>query len=246
MPGRGYNLGAMEKLTHDAQKLFNIHLTSRQVTLLTTYEQQLLEWNEKFNLTAIRDVEGIRAKHFLDSLSCSLAWKEQPPRRLVDVGTGAGFPGIVLKILYPGMKLTLVESVGKKANFCRHIVETLGLEGVEVLNARAEDVGRLPKHREKYDWAVARAVANLSVLSEYLLPLVQVGGGMLAQKGESGPAEAHSAERTLKILGGNLRQLVHVTLPGVVDERYLVIVNKTAATPPAYPRKAGIPGKNPL
>lgn len=236
----------MEKLSQDAQRLFNIKLTVRQLAMLAAYEQQLLEWNEKFNLTAIRDVDGIRAKHFLDSLSCSLAWKDRPPRRLIDVGTGAGFPGIVLKILNPGMSLTLVESVGKKANFCRHIVETLGLEGVEVLPNRAEDVGRMPKHREKYDWAVARAVAKLPVLSEYLLPLVKVGGGILAQKGESGPAEAQAAEKALKILGGNLRQLVHITLPGVVEERYLVMVDKVAATPPAYPRKAGIPGKNPL
>ncbi len=236
----------MEKLTHEALRLFNIPLTARQVAMLTTYEAQLLEWNQKFNLTAIRDSESIRAKHFLDSLSCALAWREHPPRRLVDVGTGAGFPGLVLKILYPAMRLTLVESVGKKANFCRHIVQTLGLEGVEVLTARAEDVGRLPQHREKYDWAVARAVAQLPVLSEYLLPLVQVGGAMLAQKGESGPAEAQSAEKAFKLLGGNLRQLVHVTLPGVVEERYLVIVDKVAATPPAYPRKAGIPGKTPL
>ena len=237
----------MEKLTHDALHLFNIQLTPRQVAMLTTYEQQLLEWNSRFNLTAIRDVDGIRAKHFLDSLSCTLAWKDQhPPRRLVDVGTGAGFPGLVLKILYPGMKLTLVESVGKKANFCKYMAETLGLEGVEVLTSRAEDVGRLPRHREKYDWAVARAVASLPALSEYLLPLVQVGGVMLAQKGESGPAEAHAAERALKILGGDLRQLVHVTLPGVVEERYLVIVDKVAATPPAYPRKPGMPGKSPL
>lgn len=236
----------MEKLTHDTLRLFNIQLTPRQVAMLATYEEQLLVWNEKFNLTAIRDVDGIRAKHFLDSLSCSLAWKEHPPRRLIDVGTGAGFPGLVLKILYPAMKLTLVESVGKKANFCRHIVENLGLENVEVLTARAEEVGRLPIHREKYDWAVARAVAQLPVLSEYLLPLVKVGGAMLAQKGESGPAEAQAAEKALKMLGGNLRQLVHVTLPGVVEERYLVIVNKAAATPATYPRKAGIPGKNPL
>jgi 16S rRNA (guanine527-N7)-methyltransferase len=237
----------MEKLTHDALHLFNIQLTPRQVGMLAAYEAELLEWNAKFNLTAIRDVDGIRAKHFLDSLSCALAWKERhPPRRLVDVGTGAGFPGLVLKILYPGMKLTLVESVGKKAKFCQHIVQTLGLENVEVLTARAEDVGKMPKHREKYDWAVARAVASLPVLSEYLLPLVQVGGVMLAQKGESGPAEAHSAEKALKILGGSLRQLVHVTLPGVVEERYLVIVDKSAATPRGYPRKAGIPGKNPL
>jgi 16S rRNA (guanine527-N7)-methyltransferase len=236
----------MEKLIQDALRLFNVHLTPRQVGMFITYEQQLMEWNEKFNLTAIRDVEGIRAKHFLDSASCALAWKNHPPRRLIDVGTGAGFPGIALKIIYPNLKLTLVESVGKKANFCRHITQTLGLENVEVLTARAEDVAHLPKHREKYDWAVARAVANLPVLSEYLLPLVQVGGGILAQKGESGPAEAQAAERALKILGGNLRQLIHITLPGVVDERYLVIIDKIAATPSSYPRKAGIPGKSPL
>jgi 16S rRNA (guanine527-N7)-methyltransferase len=111
-------ISPMEKLARDAQTLFGIHLTKRQVELLTIYERELLDWNQKFNLTAIRDSEGIRTKHFLDSFSCSLAWKDQTPRRLIDVGTGAGFPGIVLKILYPTMKLTLVESVGKKANFC--------------------------------------------------------------------------------------------------------------------------------
>lgn len=236
----------MEKLARDALQLFGISLSTRQVAQLTTYERELLDWNQKFNLTAIRDVEGIRAKHFLDSMSCALAWREQTPRRLVDVGTGAGFPGIVLKILYPGMKLTLVESVGKKANFCSHIVQTLDMEGVEVLTARAEDVGRNPKHRERYDWAVARAVANLPVLAEYLLPLVRVGGVMLAQKGASGPAEAQSAEHALKLLGGCLRQLIPVELPGVAEERYLVIVDKPAATPPAYPRKAGIVAKKPL
>mgnify|MGYP000336118359 CR=1 FL=1 len=236
----------MDKLARDALQLFGISLSPRQTAQFAAYERELLEWNQKFNLTAIRDVEGIRAKHFLDSMSCCLAWREQPPRRLVDVGTGAGFPGVVLKILYPGMKLTLVESVGKKANFCQHIIETLGMEGVEVLAARAEDVGRNPKHREKYDWAVARAVANLPVLVEYLLPLVKVGGGMLAQKGESGPAEVQAAENALKLLGGRMRQLISVELPGVAEERYLVIVDKPAATPPAYPRKVGIAAKKPL
>jgi 16S rRNA (guanine527-N7)-methyltransferase len=152
----------------------------------------------------------------------------------------------VLKIVYPAMRLTLIESVGKKARFCRHMVETLNLEGVEVIHGRAEEVGRDKAHREKYDWAVARAVANLRVLSEYLLPLLKVGGTMLAQKGESGPAEAHSAERAMKILGGRIRQLVPVVLPGVAEERYLVLVDKAAATPLSYPRKAGMPFKNPL
>lgn len=213
---------------------------------LINYERELLEWNQKFNLTAIRDAEAIRTKHFLDSFSCVLAWRANPPLRLVDVGTGAGFPGIPLKILYPGMKVTLIESVGKKAMFCQHIVRVLGLEGVDVIQARAEDVGQRDGHRENYDWAVARAVANLNVLSEFLLPLVKVGGMMLAQKGESGPAEAQSAEKAMKLLGGKLRQLLPVNLPGVADDRYLVLVDKVAATPPKYPRKPGVPVKQPL
>ena len=236
----------MDKLVHEAEQLFGIHLTGRQMVALMIYERDLLAWNEKFNLSAIRDKEGIRTKHFLDSFSCILAWREKPPRRLIDIGTGAGFPGIALKILYPSMRLTLVESVGKKANFCRQLVETLKLDSVEVISARAEEVGQMPDHREAYDWAVARAVANLPVLVEYLLPLVQVGGAMLAQKGQSGPAETHKAEKALKILGGSTRQLIPVILPGVADERFLVVVDKVAATPPQYPRKPGIPAKKPL
>jgi 16S rRNA (guanine527-N7)-methyltransferase len=236
----------MEKLARDAQALFNVHITGRQVMALITYERELLEWNQKFNLTAIRDSESIRTKHFLDSFSCILAWKASPPTQLIDVGTGAGFPGLPLKILYPNLKLTLVESVGKKAMFCQHIVRVLGLEHVEVIQARAEDLGQYPQHREKYDWAVARAVANLKVLSEYLLPLIKLGGSMLAQKGESAPAEAQSSEEAMTLLGGKLKQLIPVHLPSVAEDRYLVVVEKVAATPPKYPRKPGIPMKQPL
>lgn len=236
----------MEKLARDAQALFNVHITGRQVMALITYEKELIEWNQKFNLTAIRDTESIRTKHFLDSFSCVLTWRASPPNHLIDVGTGAGFPGIPLKILYPSMKLTLVESVGKKAMFCQHIVRVLGLEQVNVIQARAEDLGQKPEHRENYDWAVARAVANLNVLSEYLIPLVKVGGMVLAQKGESGPAEAQSAEKAMELLGGKLKQLIPVNLPGVVEDRYLIVVEKVAATPPKYPRKPGIPMKQPL
>ena len=236
----------MEALARDAQTLFNIHLSGRQLMALSTYEKELLEWNQKFNLTAIRDVESIRTKHFLDSFSCVLAWKSAVPSQIIDVGTGAGFPGIPLKILYPNLKLTLVESVGKKTMFCQHLVRVLGMEQVEVVHARAEDLGQNPKHRERYDWAIARAVANLNVLSEYLIPLVKIDGSMLAQKGESGPAEAQSAEESMKRLGGKLKQLIPVRLPGVADDRYLVVVEKVAATPPRYPRKPGIPMKQPL
>jgi 16S rRNA (guanine527-N7)-methyltransferase len=165
---------------------------------------------------------------------------------VIDVGTGAGFPGLPLKILYPNMHLTLVESVGKKASFCRHIVKTLGLEGVEVIQDRAENVGQMPAHRETYDWALARAVAILPVLAEYLLPLVKVGGAMLAMKGESGPAEAHASEHAARMLGGMLRKLTPVSLPAVAEERYLIVIDKVAATPAGFPRGVGIPAKKPL
>ncbi|MBE0698121.1 MAG: 16S rRNA (guanine(527)-N(7))-methyltransferase RsmG [Anaerolineaceae bacterium] len=236
----------MQKLYQDALNQFGIHLTQRQISAFERYEEELLVWNNRFNLTAIRDSEGIRAKHFLDSLSCILAWRENPPASLIDIGTGAGFPGIPLKILQPSLQLALVESVGKKAEFCRYLSTALGLDNVEVIQTRAEDVGQLAKHREHYDWAVARAVASLPTLVEFLLPLVHMGGSILAQKGESGPAEAHASERAIRLLGGRLRQLIKVNLPGVADERYLVIIDKIAATPPNYPRRVGIPAKKPL
>ncbi len=236
----------MQKLVQNAQELFGIKLTDNHINALSTYERELLIWNKKISLTAIRDKEGIRCKHFLDSFSCVLAWGADPPKTLVDIGTGAGFPGIPLKILYPRLKLTLVESVAKKANFCRHIVETLHLEDVNVIQSRAETLGQHPKHRESYDWALARAVAKLPVLSEYLLPLVKVGGTMLAQKGESGPAETHAAENALTILGGHLRQVIPVTLPSVVEERYLVLADKVGTTPSQYPRREGVPAKRAL
>jgi len=236
----------MQKLAQHAIELFSLRLSESQLIALSTYERELLIWNKKISLTAIRDVEGIRAKHFLDSFSCVLAWKSDSPKTLVDVGSGAGFPGIPLKIIYPHLKLTLVESVAKKAKFCRHIVEALNLENVNVIQTRAEKLGQDPEHRESYDWAIGRAVAKLPVLSEYLLPLVKVGGTMLAQKGERGLAEAHSAENAFDILGGELRQAISVTLPGVVEERYLVLVDKVSTTPSQYPRREGVPAKRAL
>lgn len=236
----------MEELTQQVQRQLGIHLTRAQTRLLAHYERELIDWNGRFNLTAIRSPQEIRTKHFLDSLTCLLAMRDTPTDRLIDIGSGAGFPGIPLKILYPKMQVCLVESVGKKADFCRHVVKTLDLTGVDVLQERAEVLGQSPAYREIYDWAVARAVAVLPVLAEYLLPLVRVGGSMLAMKGESGPAEAHAADNAFHLLGGQLRQLVPVTLPGVAEERYLVVVGKTAATPHAYPRRVGVPAKKPL
>ncbi len=236
----------MKTLVSHAQNLFNLALSGKQVEQLKIYERELLDWNARYNLTAIRDSEGIRLKHFLDSFSCTLAWGDAPPRSLVDVGTGAGFPGLALKILYPEMQVTLVESVGKKARFCRHMIETLHLQQISVISERAETLGQDPAYREQFDWAVARAVARMNVLMEYLLPLVRRGGHVLAQKGVSGPAETQEAERAIHILGGHLHKIIPLGLPGITEDRYLILLDKVAATPRAYPRKPGIPRKQPL
>ena len=236
----------MEKLKQAVQQLTGLILTPAQLSAFERFEQELMAWNNRINLTAIRESEEIRTKHFLNSLSCLLVLRDPLPNRMIDVGTGAGFPGIPLKIVLPNLKITLVESVGKKADFCRHIVQILKLDQVEVLQARAEEMGLNQNHRERYDWAVARAVANMPVLAEYLLPLVRVGGAVLAQKGEAGPAEVHAADRAIKLLGGQLRKLQKINLPGIAEDRYLVVLDKCATTPPGYPRRVGLPSKKPI
>lgn len=237
----------MEKLIKDTRDIVGLTLTNNQVSALQVLEQELIDWNSRFNLTAIRDAEGIRTKHFLDSLTILLALNSQAmPTSIIDVGTGAGFPGLPLKIVLPRIKLTLVESVHKKAHFCAHMVEKLGLKDVLVLAERAEDVGRMVNQRQSYDLAVARAVAPMAVLVEYLLPLVKMGGVVVMQKGESAHAEAQAAARAIEILGGRLKQIIPVLLPGVVEERFLVVLDKVAMTTQEYPRKAGTPSKHPL
>ena len=237
----------MNSLENAAFSLVGLRLSQEQLAKLQIYENELLEWNERMNLTAIRDVEGIRAKHFLDSLTVLLAWDRQgPPARIIDIGTGAGFPGLVLKLIWPASQVTLVESVHKKAEFCRHMVEKLNLQQVTVLSERAETVGQNPDHRQVYDLAVARAVARMPILMEYLLPLIHRNGIAMAMKGESAPAETQAAERAIQLLGGKLNKLIRVELPAVVEERFIVVVNKVARTPEDYPRRIGVPAKNPL
>lgn len=227
----------MKEFANQAQSLLGIKLSSTQLRQFELFERELLDWNTRFNLTAIQEPAQIRSKHFLDSLSCLPILRESSADRVIDIGSGAGFPGIPLKLAAPALHMTLVESVGKKAGFCQHVIQILGLENISVLTARAEELGQTSDHRQQYDWAVARAVAVLPVLSEYLLPLVKVGGGMIAMKGESAPAEAHTAEHALHLLGGRLRRLAKVVLPGVAEERYLIIIDKVAATPSGYPRR---------
>jgi len=236
----------VESLLRMAEQWLGLRLSTEQEEALEWFGAELLRWNERVNLTAIRTPEEVRAKHFLDSLSVLTATGCLNSKRVVDVGTGAGFPGLVLKIACPQMRLTLVEAVGKKLDFCKHVAAALGLEGVAFLHARAEEVGRRGEHRESYDVAVARAVARLPVLAEYLLPLVRLGGVMVAQKGETAPQEVQAAQYAFAVLGGSLEKVQEVELPHITEERYLVIARKVAATPARYPRRAGIPSKRPL
>lgn len=236
----------MEEIAQLARDTFGLQITETQLDTFERYEQELLEWNSRYNLTAIKQPEQIRVKHFLDSLTCLGVMRDTPMERIVDVGTGAGFPGLPIKIVNPSTHLTLVDSVGKKTRFCDHVVNVLNLEGVSVIQERAENLAQRPEQRQQYDWALSRAVAVLPVLVEYLLPLVRIGGAVLAMKGEGAHAEVHAAENALRLLGGHLREVVQVTLPGVAEEHYLIVVDKVAATPPGYPRRVGVPAKKPL
>ena len=236
----------MENWFNSAKELFNVQLNEEQREQFRVYEALLIDWNSKINLTAVRDPEGIRIKHFLDSLSCVPVLGDMNGRSLIDIGTGAGFPGIPLRIVYPGLRLTLVDSVGKKADFCQLVVNTLHLKGLKVLKDRSEELGAAKIHREQYDAATARAVAVMPVLCEYLLPLVRVGGKMLAMKGESAPEETLTAAAAIGKLGGAEPALTEVVLPGVEGKRYLVSIPKTAHTPAGYPRRTGLPLKKPI
>jgi 16S rRNA (guanine527-N7)-methyltransferase len=237
---------SQESLAQLASSFLGIHLSQTHLEAFEWYTSELLAWNKRFNLTAITDAQEVEIKHFLDSLTCLQVMGEISSSRVVDVGTGAGFPGLPLKIVCPSMRLTLVESIGKKTDFCQHVIDELGLEGVEVVHARSERVGHLVEHRQGYDWAVARAVAAMPVLVEYLLPLLKLNGQAVLQKGDTAPAEAHAAEEAIRILGGRMNQLIPLELPGVAERRYLVVIDKVAATPDKYPRRSGIPAKRPL
>lgn len=223
---------------------WGLSLTPAQISQFAAYAAELRAWNERINLTAITDEREIVTRHFLDSLRLALSWGDSP-ESLVDIGSGAGFPGLPLKILRPQLRLTLVESVGKKAAFLKHLSSLLGLDEVVVLTARAEQVGRDPQHREQYDVATARAVAELRVLAEYCLPLCRVGGRALAPKGAQIDDEVQRAQRAVELLGGRIAAVEPVELPGV-EPRTLVVLEKIAPTPPAYPRAVSVPARRPL
>ncbi len=198
------------------------------------------------NLTAITEPAAIEVRHFLDSLSVFKAVDLPSDARVIDVGTGAGFPGLPLKIVRPDLQLTLLEATGKKTTFLSHIVELLDLNAVEVVTARAEDAGQDPVHRERYDLVLARAVAQLPILVEYMLPFVKIGGKCLALKGQTAAEELIAAERAIRTLGGKADRIVRIDLPAVAEPHYLIVIDKVAPTPANYPRRTGIPAKKPL
>lgn len=208
-----------------------------------TYLQELLVWNEKTNLTAIRNPEEIRLKHFEDSLTL-LPYIPENTKSLIDIGAGAGFPGLPIKIARPDIYVTLIDSVGKKIDFIKHIIEILKLQNTQALVARAEELGQNPEYREKFDVAVARAVAGLPTLVEYVLPLVKVGGLFIAQK-NAGSDEIKNAEKAIEMLGGRIKSEINIDNPDLPD-RLLLIIEKVSPTPQEYPRRTGKPLKNPL
>ncbi|MBM7557771.1 16S rRNA (guanine(527)-N(7))-methyltransferase RsmG [Halanaerobacter jeridensis] len=240
-------MSAKNKLKTGAQEL-GLDLSKEQLDILLEYMDILREWNQKINLTAIDDPEEIVVKHFLDSLSLLQTLDLSGEERVIDIGTGAGFPGLVLKIIYPNLRLTLLDSVKKKVNFLRQAAYQLDLDldTIEFLHGRAEDLGRNRQHREQYDYAIARAVAYLNILSEYALPFVKEGGQFIAQKGENAKKEVVDSQVALEKLGGETINLAPVDLPYNDDDRYLIVIEKIMATTSQYPRRAGTPKKKPL
>lgn len=230
-------------LTEGAAKL-GIDLNDKQVHQFCEYARLLKEWNEKINLTAIVDDEGIATKHFLDSITAVLTDKIKG--RMIDVGTGAGFPAIPIKIAKPEIEVTLLDSLNKRINFLNEVCTSLGLENVQTVHARAEDGGRDSRHREKYDVAVSRAVANMTVLCELCLPFVKVGGAFLALKGPLADDELENAKRAIAVLGGEVEDVLSADIPFTDLKHKIIIVRKVRHTPIQYPRKPGIPTKTPI
>lgn len=225
--------------------LLGYQLNELQQQQLVEFYHNLIETNKQVNLTSIVEAQEVAEKHFLDSLTC-FSLIPAGTKKLIDVGTGAGFPGLVLKIYQPQLELVLLDSLQKRVDYLNNLIDLLQLENITAIHGRAEDIGRHSMHREKYDVVVSRAVANLSTLSEYCLPLVKVTGSFIAMKGPKAQQEIMAAHKAIQTLGGQLTEVSEFSLPLSKEERTLIKIKKVAATPAKYPRRAGMPAKKPI
>ena len=239
-----YNL---DKFYKDLEYL-DISLSEKQIGQFLKYYELLVEWNSFMNLTAITDFDEVLKKHFIDSLSLVKAYEKIKTEKVkvIDIGTGAGFPGVPLKIAFPQIELTLLDSLTKRINFLKEVAGQLELENITYIHGRAEDFAKPSMEREKHDICVSRAVANLSTLSELCLPYVKVGGEFISYKSEKIIEEAAAAARAIDLLGGKIEKQVEFQLPDSDIYRNLFVIKKEKITPKKYPRKAGLPGKEPL
>lgn len=235
----------IEDLTAVATE-YGLKLTESQISAFNRYFELLVEWNEKINLTAIIEPREVAIKHMIDSLSCYQEDLFKGDVSLIDVGTGAGFPGLPLKIFCPNIRLTLLDSLNKRVKFLQLVVDELGLKNVEVIHARSEEAARNKKYREKFDLATARAVARLPIISEYCLPFVKVTGHFIALKGRQYEEEMLEGKKAISILGGKIEKAIPIKLPELEDKRAVVYIKKEKTTPKTYPRKAGTPERNPI
>ena len=236
-------MGFNEKLLEKLNKI-QLNVNDEVLNKFWVYMTNLLEWNEKINLTAITDEDDIILKHFIDSLTILEYIPEKS--NVIDVGTGAGFPGIPLKIVREDINMTLMDSLNKRITFLNEIINKLGLKKINAIHSRAEELAKIPEHREKYDIAVSRAVANLSTLSEYMIPFVKVGGKCICMKGSNIEEELKTAKNAIKELGGEIEKVINFKLPDSDNERNIIIIKKVRNTKSKYPRKAGMPSKEPL
>ena len=227
-------------------KELEIELSETQLQQFEKYYELLVEWNKVMNLTAITEYEEVYEKHFLDSLAIVKVEDMNKVESIIDIGTGAGFPGIPLKIAFPHLKVVLLDSLSKRINFLNTVIEELGLENVETLHGRAEDYAKKAEYREKADLCVSRAVANLSTLSEYCLPYVKVDGKFIPYKSGEITMEADEAKKAVDILGGSIKKILKFHLPDSDITRSFVVIKKGKETPKKYPRKAGLPSREPL
>jgi len=223
-----------------------ISLTPEQLEQYENYYETLVEWNEKMNLTAITEKQEVYLKHFFDSITAGFYFNFDQALRVCDVGAGAGFPSIPIKIVFPKIHITIVDSLNKRIHFLEHLADKLNLKHVRFIHDRAETFGQLPEHREAYDIVTARAVARMSVLSELCLPLVKIGGTFIAMKGSSGKEELHAGEKAISLFGGVLEESYSFSLPFEESERNIFLITKKKSTPKKYPRKPGTPNRSPI